>query len=67
MGKEAKGFDPIMCRIKDTTIGEKYANSFPLAFSLVQGVNLPINHFKRSPPKIVYCPLSREHVNEIKT
>jgi hypothetical protein len=46
-------------------ISEKYANSFPIGFS--KGVNLLINYFKRSSPKIIYHPLSKEHVNEIKT
>jgi len=50
MGKEAKDFNPVECRAKDPTIGKEYANSFPLGFSLVKGVNLPINCFKRSPP-----------------
>ncbi len=31
--KDFKGFNPIGCHIKDTTIGEEYVNSFPLAFS----------------------------------
>jgi hypothetical protein len=47
-------------------IGEEYVNSFPFGFSLVKGVNLPINCFKRLPLKIVYHPFSKEHVNEIK-
>jgi hypothetical protein len=50
MGKQAKGFNPVECCVKDVTIGKEYANSFPLGFSLVKGVNLPINCFKRSPP-----------------
>jgi hypothetical protein len=67
MGKEAKGFDLVECHIKDTTIGEEYANLFPLGFTPVEGVNLPINYFKRSPPEIVYLTLSKKHVNEINT
>lgn len=39
MGKEAKGFKPIECCIKDATIGKEYVNSFPLCFSSVKGVN----------------------------
>ncbi len=66
MGKKAKSFDLVECRIKDTTIGEEYVNSFPFGFSLIKGVNLPINCFKRSAPDVVYHPLYREHVNEIK-
>jgi hypothetical protein len=64
MGKEVKGFDPIECRIKDAMIGKEYSN--PLGFSSIQGVNLPINRFKTSPPKIIYHLLSKEHINEIK-
>jgi hypothetical protein len=67
MGKEAKGFDPIECRIKDITIGEEYAKSFPLGFTLVKDVKLHVNQFKRSPLEIIYHPFSREHVNKIKT
>jgi hypothetical protein len=33
MGKEAKGFNLVECRIKDATIGKEYANSFSLGFS----------------------------------
>ncbi len=62
MGKEAKGFDFVECCIKDASIGEEYANLFPLGFSLVKGVNLFVNHFKRSPPKIIFLTISREHV-----
>jgi hypothetical protein len=65
--KEVKGFNPIECHIKDTTIVEEYVNSFPLGFSPVQGVNLLVNRFKKSPPEIVYHPFSKDHVNEIKT
>jgi hypothetical protein len=50
MGKEAKGFKHVECHIKDATIDKEYANLFPLGFSPVKGVNLPINFFKRSPP-----------------
>jgi hypothetical protein len=35
MGKEAKGFNPIECRIKNATIGDEYANLIPPCFSLV--------------------------------
>ncbi len=35
MGKEAKGFNPIECCIKNATIGDEYANWIPLCFSLV--------------------------------
>jgi hypothetical protein len=35
MGKEAKGFNPIECRIQNATIGDEYANLIPLCFSLV--------------------------------
>ncbi len=66
MGKKAKGFNLIECRIKDATIGKDYANLFPFGFSLVKGVTLFVNHFKRSAPEIVYHAFSREHVNEIK-
>jgi len=66
MGKEVEGFDLVECRIKDAMIDKEYANSFPLGFPPVQGVNLLVNHFKRLPPKIVYRPLSKDHVNEIK-
>ncbi len=52
MGKEAKGFKPIECHIKDATIVKEYANSFPLGFSPVKGVNLPINCFKGCPHKL---------------
>jgi hypothetical protein len=38
----------------DTTIGEEYSKSSPLGFTLVKDVSIPINWFKRSPPKIVY-------------
>jgi hypothetical protein len=62
MGKEAKGFDLVECHVKDATIGEEYANSFPLAFSPVKGVNLFVNCFQRSSPKIIYHPLYNEHV-----
>lgn len=62
MGKEAKGFDLVECHVKDATIGKEYANSFPLSFSPIKGVNLFINCFKRSPPKIIYRPLYNEHV-----
>jgi len=65
-GKKAKGFDLVECYMKDATIGEEHANSFPLGFSLVKGVNIPIIHLKRSPLNIVYYSLSRKHVNEIK-
>jgi hypothetical protein len=47
-------------------IGKEYSNLFPLGIFLVQGVNLPINRFKTSPPKIIYHLLSKKHVNEIK-
>jgi hypothetical protein len=67
MEKETNGFDPIECHIKDTTIGEEYAKSFPLSFTLVKDVKLPIYRFKRSSLEIVYHPFSKEHVNEIKT
>jgi hypothetical protein len=67
MVKEVKGFNPIVCHIKDTTIGEEYVNSFPLGFSPVQDVFLFVNRFKMSPPDIIYRPFSKEHVNEIKT
>jgi hypothetical protein len=43
--KEVKGFNPIVCHIKDTTIGQEYINSFPLGFSSTQGVNLFLNRF----------------------
>ncbi len=66
MGKEAKGFDTIECCIKDAMIGKEYSNLFPLGFSMVEGVNLPINRFKKLPPKIIYHLFSKEHVNEIK-
>jgi hypothetical protein len=66
MGKEANGFDLVECRIKDTTIGEEYVNSFPFHFSPIKGVNLLVNHFKRSPLEIVYRPFSKKHVNEFK-
>jgi hypothetical protein len=66
MGKEVKGFDPVECHIKDAMIGKEYSNLFPFGFSSIQGVNLPINHFKRSPVEIIYNLLSKKHVNEIK-
>jgi len=66
MGKEAKGFDHVESRIKDAMIDKEYSNLFPLGVSSVQGVNLPINCFKRLPPNIIYHLLSKEHVNEIK-
>jgi hypothetical protein len=43
MGKEAKGFDPVECRMKDATIGKEYAKLFPLGFAPVKDVKLPIN------------------------
>ncbi len=67
MVKEVKGFNPIVCHVKDTTIGEEYVNSFPLGFSPVQDVFLFVNRFKMSPQDIIYRPFSKEHVNEIKT
>ncbi len=66
MGKEAKGFDLIECRTKDTMIGEEYAKLFPFGFVLVKDINLPIDRFKRSPSKIVYHLLFKKHVNKIK-
>ncbi len=65
--KEVKSFNPIKSHIKDTSIGEEYVNSIPLGFSSVQGVNLFVNHFKKSPLEIVNYPFSKDHVNEIKT
>jgi hypothetical protein len=55
------------CCIKDRTIGEEYAKLFPLGFTLVKDVKLPLNRFKRSPLEIIYHPFSIEHVNKIKT
>jgi len=66
MGKEAKGFDLVECCIKDAMISKEYSNLFPLGFSSIQGVNLPINRFKMSPPEIICHLLSKKHVNEIK-
>jgi hypothetical protein len=65
MGK--KGFNLVECNMKDVTIGEENVKSFPLGFALVKDMNSLVNRFKRSPPKIVYRPFSRKHVNEIKT
>jgi len=67
MGKEAKAFNPMECHIKDTTIDEKYSNSFPLGFALVKDVKLLVDQFKRSSSKLVYHSLLRQHVNTIKT
>jgi hypothetical protein len=67
MGKKTKGFDLVECHVKDVTIRKEYANMFQLGFAPVKDVRLLVNRFKRSSPKIVYYPLSREHVNKIKT
>jgi hypothetical protein len=67
MGKKTKGFDLVECHVKDATIRKEYANMFPLGFAPVKDVRLLVDRFKRSPPKIVYYPLFREHVNKIKT
>jgi hypothetical protein len=66
LGKEAKGFDHIECLIKDVRIGEEYEKIIPHGFTPVEGVNIHVNHFKRLPLEIVYCPLSKKHVSEIK-
>jgi hypothetical protein len=67
MGKEAKDFDLVECHIKDAMIGEEYVSLFPICFTPIKDMRLPIDRFKRSPSKIIYCPLSREHVNKIST
>jgi hypothetical protein len=64
---EEKGFDAIECHLKDNIIDKKYSNSFPLGFALVKEVIVQIDRFKKVPPKIVYHPLLKAHVNEIKT
>lgn len=64
---EEKGFDAIECHLKDNIIDKKYSNSFPLGFALVKEVIVPIDRFKKVSPKIVYHPLLKAHVNEIKT
>jgi hypothetical protein len=65
MGKEEKGFDVVECHLKDNKI--EYSNSFPLGFALVKDILVSMDRFKRAPLKIVYCPLLKAHVNEIKT
>lgn len=65
LGKEEKGFDVVECRLKDNTI--EYLNSFPLGFALVKDVLVSMDRFKRVLVKIVYHPLSKAHVNKIKT
>jgi hypothetical protein len=67
LGKEGKGFDAIECHLKDNIIYKEYSNSFPLQFALVKDVIIIIDRFKRVPPKVVYHPLSKAHVNKIKT
>ncbi len=47
------------CQLKDETINDEYFSSFPLRFTLVRDVLLPITKFKKVPLDIIYHPLSR--------
>jgi len=58
LGKEEKGFDIEECQLKDEIISDEYFSSFPLRFTLVKDVLLPITKFKKAPLDIVYHPFS---------
>jgi hypothetical protein len=50
----------------DDTLRDKFSNFFLLGNDLVLGVRVNIHHFKRTPPNIVYQPLSYIHKDKIK-
>jgi hypothetical protein len=52
--KEEKWFDIVECQFKDEIISDEYFNSFPLRFTPVRDVLLPITKFKKAPLYIVY-------------
>ncbi len=59
MVKDEKGFDIVECQLKDETISDEYFSSFPLGFTLVKDILLPITKFKKPALDIIYHPLSR--------
>jgi len=59
LGKEEKGFDIVECQLKDETINDEYFSFFPLRFTLVRDVLLPITKFKKATLDIIYHPINK--------
>ncbi len=66
VGKDGKGFNVAKCRLVDDTLGDEFSDYFLLRNDQVSGVMVDFHHFKRTPPNIVYRPLSNIHKDEIK-
>ncbi len=58
LGKDEKRFDIEDCQLKDEIISDEYFSSFPLRFTPVKDVLLPITKFKKASLNIVYHPFS---------
>ncbi len=54
------------CRLIDDTLGNEFLGCSPFGNDLLQGVFIDVHHFKKTPPNIVYCPLSDVYKDKIK-
>jgi hypothetical protein len=66
MKKYPKGFDETKCQHVDELIRSEFPNYFPLGNKPVEGVIVLVDRFLPLPRRIVYCPLSNAHKNQIK-
>jgi hypothetical protein len=64
--KEDKGFDVTECQLINNTLGNEFMGCFPFGNNLLLGVFIDVHCFKRTPPNIVFHPLSDIHKDELK-
>jgi hypothetical protein len=64
--KKDEGFDTAKCRLVNDTLGNEFLGCFPFGNDPFLNVSIDVHHFKKTPPNIVYCPLSDIHKDEIK-
>ncbi len=63
--KENKKLDASKCGLIDDMLGNEFLGCFLFGNDPLLGVSIDVNHFKKTHAKIVYCPLSDIHKDEI--